>query len=31
MVDAPQGQNAGYYRVGKALDKNGNVNGGWGP
>jgi hypothetical protein len=31
MVDDPQGQNAGYYRVGKALDENGNVNGGWGP
>jgi hypothetical protein len=31
MVDDPQGRNAGYYRVGKALDKNGNVNGGWGP
>jgi Domain of unknown function (DUF1929)/FG-GAP-like repeat len=31
MVDNPQGQNQGYYRVGKKLDANGNVTGGWGP
>jgi hypothetical protein len=31
MIDNPVGQNQGYYRVGKALDPNGNVNGGWGP
>jgi Domain of unknown function (DUF1929) len=31
MIDNPPGQNAGFYRVGKALDVNGNVNGGWGP
>jgi hypothetical protein len=31
MIDNPPGQNAGFYRVGKALDANGTVNGGWGP
>ena len=31
MVDAPEGQNAGYYRVGRALDATGAVTGGWGP
>ena len=31
MIDSPPGQNAGFYRVGKALDVNGNVAGGWGP
>jgi hypothetical protein len=31
MIDNPAGQNAAFYRVGKALDANGNVNGGWGP
>jgi hypothetical protein len=31
MIDNTPAQNQGYYRVGKALDVNGNVNGGWGP
>lgn len=31
MIDNPAGQNAGFYRVGKALDANGNLAGGWGP
>lgn len=31
MIDNPPGQNQGLYRVGKALDANGNVTGGWGP
>ncbi len=31
MIDNPPGQNAGFYRVGKQLDINGKVNGGWGP
>jgi hypothetical protein len=31
MIDNPGGQNAGFYRVGKQLDSNGNVNGGWSP
>jgi hypothetical protein len=31
MIDNPPGQNAGFYRIGKALDANGNVTGGWGP
>ena len=31
MIDNPPEQNAGFYRVGKSLDINGNVNGGWGP
>jgi hypothetical protein len=30
MIDNPPGQNAGFYRVGKALDVNGVINGGWG-
>jgi hypothetical protein len=31
MVDNPPGQNRGVYRVGKALDGDGNVTGGWTP
>jgi hypothetical protein len=31
MIDSPVGQNAGFYRVGKALDVDGTVTGGWGP
>ena len=31
MIDSPAGQNAGFYRIGKGLDINGNINGGWGP
>lgn len=31
MIDAPDGQNQGYYRVGKGLDADGNVTQGWGP
>jgi hypothetical protein len=31
MIDNPVGQNQGYYRVGKKLDADGNVSGGWGP
>jgi hypothetical protein len=31
MIDNPPGQNQGYYRVGKRMDANGNVTGGWGP
>src|SRR6516225_592131 len=31
MIDHPQGGNQGYYRLGKHLDANGNINGGWGP
>jgi hypothetical protein len=31
MIDNPPGQNGGFYRVGKALDVNGNVTGGWEP
>jgi hypothetical protein len=31
MIDQGLTQNQGYYRVGKMLDVNGNVNGGWGP
>ncbi|HEV7442066.1 MAG TPA: galactose oxidase-like domain-containing protein [Steroidobacteraceae bacterium] len=31
MIDNPAGQNGGFYRVGKAIDVNGNVAGGWGP
>jgi hypothetical protein len=31
MVDSPVGQNQGYYRLGKAVDADGNVTGGWGP
>jgi Domain of unknown function (DUF1929)/FG-GAP-like repeat len=30
-VDAPDAQNAGYYRIGRALDAAGQVTGGWGP
>lgn len=31
MIDNPPGQNQGYYRLGKGLDINGNVTGGWQP
>lgn len=31
MIDNPEGKNQGYYRIGKKLDANGNVTGGWGP
>jgi len=31
MVDAPQGPNGGYYRVGRDLTADGTVTGGWGP
>ena len=31
MIDNPPGVNHGFYRVGKDLDVNGNVTGGWGP
>jgi hypothetical protein len=31
MIDNTPDQNQGYYRVGKAIDVNGNVNGGWEP
>jgi hypothetical protein len=31
MVDSPPGQNRGVYRVGKALDADGTVTGGWTP
>jgi hypothetical protein len=31
MIDNPAGQNQGFYRIAKAFDLNGNVNGGWGP
>ncbi len=31
MIDNPAGQNTASYRVGKALDVDGNVTGGWGP
>jgi hypothetical protein len=31
MIDNPPGQNVGFYRIGRALDVNGNVTGGWGP
>jgi Domain of unknown function (DUF1929) len=30
MIDNPPGQNQGYYKVGKRLDAQGNVTGGWG-
>jgi hypothetical protein len=30
MIDNPPGQNQGYYRIGKRLDADGNVTGGWG-
>ena len=29
MVDAPPGRNAGFYRVGRALDESGALTGGW--
>ena len=29
MIDNPPGKNQGFYRVGKNLDANGNVTGGW--
>ena len=29
MIDNPPGKNKGFYRVGKGLDANGNVTGGW--
>ena len=29
MIDNPPGQNRGLYRVGRSLDANGNVTGGW--
>ena len=31
MIDNPAGPKPGFYRVGKRLDTNGNVQGGWGP
>ena len=31
MVDAPDGANAGYYRVGRGLAGDGSVTGGWSP
>jgi hypothetical protein len=31
MIDNPPGQNQGYYRVGKQLDADGNIRGGWSP
>ena len=31
MIDNPPGQNQGYYRVGKQLNADGQVTGGWGP
>ena len=31
MVDNPPGQNRGLYRIGRKLDANGNVTGGWTP
>ncbi|MCU1261004.1 MAG: hypothetical protein JWO80_3889, partial [Bryobacterales bacterium] len=31
MVDNPPGQNRGVYRIGRKLDANGNVTGGWTP
>ncbi|HTJ54198.1 MAG TPA: galactose oxidase-like domain-containing protein [Nitrosospira sp.] len=30
MIDSPPGRNQGFYRVGKALDQDGTVSGGWG-
>lgn len=29
MIDAPPGQNQAFYRIGRSLDDNGNVTGGW--
>jgi len=31
LIDSPIGKNQAFYRVGKALDQNGNVAGDWGP
>src|SRR5262245_38369518 len=31
VVDAPDGQNGAYYRVGRRLAADGTVTGGWGP
>lgn len=31
QIDNPEGQNKGYYRIGRALDAAGVVTGGWGP
>jgi Domain of unknown function (DUF1929) len=31
MIDNPNGKNQGFYRIGKQLDVDGNVNGGWEP
>jgi hypothetical protein len=31
MIDNPPGPNQGYYRIGKRLDADGNVTGGWSP
>jgi hypothetical protein len=31
MIDNPAGQNGGFYRLGKGIDVNGNISGGWGP
>lgn len=30
MIDAPQAQNQAFYRIGRSLDDNGHVTGGWG-
>jgi hypothetical protein len=30
MIDAPQGQNQAFYRVGRSLDRDGRPTGGWG-
>ena len=29
MIDNPPGQNRGVYQIGRSLDANGNVTGGW--
>jgi hypothetical protein len=29
MVDSPQGKNQGFYKIGRSLDANGTVTGGW--
>lgn len=31
MIDAPNGKNQGYYRVGHGLDADGQITGGWSP
>ncbi len=31
MIDNPNGKNQGFYRIGKQLDVDGNVHGGWSP